>query len=87
MNMFIFAYNFTVCLMSALFIENFSYYHYSNMMFFLKFLYSAYNLVPITKFDEIQIATTHSKRMINTKYKRIMIKQIKLNKTTFLDFL
>ena len=48
-------------------------------------LYSANNLVPTTKFDKIQITTTYSKKTINIKYKRTMIKQIKLNK--ILDFL
>ena len=49
--------------------------------------YSAYNLVPTTKFNEIQIATTHPKKVINTKYKHTIIKQIKLNNTMFSDFL
>ena len=48
--------------------------------------YSAYNLVPTTKFDKIQITTTHPKKMINIKYNRRMIKQLKLNKTTLFFF-
>ena len=50
-------------------------------------MYSAYNLVPSNKFDKIQISTTHSKRMIDIKYNRKMIKQVKLYKTTILNFL
>ena len=43
--------------------------------------------IQTTKIDEIQITTTHSKKMINVKYNHTMIKQNKLNKAMILNFL
>ncbi len=38
-----------------------------------KFSYNTYNLVLTNKFDKIQIATPHSKKMIIIKYNHKMI--------------